>query len=91
MPIPYWRIQTDGINGGILERPAEVPGPKHGTNAFTCSVQVENFDATADLILENGGKIALEKFPVSGKCWQNYFLDSEGNTFGLFQVDEMAA
>lgn len=53
-------------------------------------MQVEDFDATARRILENGGQIALEKFAVVGKCWQGYFLDTEGNTFGLFQVDKHA-
>ncbi len=41
-------------------------------------------------ILSLGGKIALPKFAVPGVCWQGYFIDTEGNTFGLFQVDEKA-
>jgi predicted enzyme related to lactoylglutathione lyase len=35
-----------------------------------------------------GLPIALEKFAVPGSCWQGSFLDPEGNTFGLFQVDK---
>jgi uncharacterized protein len=58
---------------------------------FTCSMEVENFDAVAGEILKNGGAVASEKFAVPGKCWQGYFLDTEGNVFGLFQVDEKAA
>jgi uncharacterized protein len=27
---------------------------------------------------------------VPGTCWQGYFIDTEGNTFGIFQVDEEA-
>ena len=27
---------------------------------------------------------------VPGKCWQGYFIDTEGNTFGIFEVDEEA-
>jgi uncharacterized protein len=41
-------------------------------------------------IVSLGGKIALPKFAVPGTCWQGYFIDTEGNTFGLFQVDETA-
>jgi len=70
-----------------LPRPAPVPGGGAGTNAFVCSIQVENFDQTAKKILRLGGQVALEKFAVPGKCWQGYFLDTERNTFGLFQVD----
>jgi hypothetical protein len=88
MPIPYWRIKTDSINGAILQRPAAQPAPEQGTNAFTCSFQVENFDAMAATILAQGGTVAMPKFPVPGTCWQGYFLDPEGNVFGLFEVDE---
>ncbi len=91
LPIEYWRIEMAGIYGGLLKRPAKTPPPEHGTNAFVCSVQVEDFDAVAEKILKNGGLIALEKFAVPGRCWQGYFLDTEGNTFGLFQVDKSAA
>lgn len=91
LPIEYWRIEMAGIYGGLLKRPAKVPPPQSGTNAYVCSMQVENFDETAKKILSNGGQVALEKFSVPGKCWQGYFLDPEGNTFGLFQVDEKAA
>jgi predicted enzyme related to lactoylglutathione lyase len=52
--------------------------------------KIEDFDAMAKKIKENGGIVALEKFAVPGKCWQGYFQDPEGNTFGLFQVDKDA-
>ncbi len=91
LPIDYWRIETQGIRGGLLERPAPVPAPPSGTNAYVCSIQVEDFDATAKKILDQGGQIALDKFSIPGKCWQGYFIDTEGNTFGLFQVDSNAA
>ena len=86
LPIDYWQIATEGINGGLLERPAPVPPPMSGTNAYTCSMQVADFDATAEAILAHGGQVAMDKFLIPGKCWHGYFLDSEGNTFGLFQV-----
>ncbi len=90
-PIEYYRIEMAGINGGLLPRPAKTPPPMHGTNAFTNSVEVKNFDETANKILKNGGVVALEKFAVPGRCWQGYFLDLEGNVFGIFQVDPKAA
>jgi len=90
-PIDYWRIETDGVRGGLLKRPAKAPPPQSGTNAYVCSMQVESFDRTAEIILRSGGQIALPKFAVPGRCWQGYFLDPQGNTFGLFQVDKDAA
>ena len=89
-PLEYYRIETETINGGLLKRPAPTPSPNSGTNAFTCSVLVDDFASTAKRILELGGQIALPKFAVPGRCWQGYFIDSDNNTFGIFQVDENA-
>ena len=90
LPVEYWRIETGGSRGGLLKRPAAPPPPECGTNAFVVSIEVENFDETAEKIVGLGGKIALPKFAVPGVCWQGYFVDHEGNTFGIFQVDETA-
>ena len=90
LPISYWSIETGGSRGGLLKRPAQMPPPQSGTNAFVCSLEVDNFDATSKVILQLGGLVALPKFPVPGKCWQGYFVDTEGNTFGIFEVDENA-
>jgi len=90
VPIEYYRIETATLFGGLLKRPASVPPVGTGTNAFTCSIQVESFDKTAEVILANGGQIALPKFAIPGRCWQGYFIDLDHNTFGIFQVDEQA-
>jgi predicted enzyme related to lactoylglutathione lyase len=89
MPIDYYRIETGDIHGAILERPAPVV-PMSGTNAFTCSFEVPDFDVVAEVILSNGGAVALPKFAVPGRCWQGYFIDADQNVFGIFQVDEHA-
>lgn len=90
VPIEYYRIETNSINGGLLKRPAKVPPTESGTNAFVCSVQVESFDKTNDRILQNGGQVALPKFAIPGRCWQGYFVDLDNNTFGIFEVDPNA-
>ena len=90
LPIEYWRIETGGARGGLLKRPAQPPPPECGTNAFVCSIEVENFDETSEKILSLGGEVALPKFAIPGTCWQGYFVDTEGNTFGIFEVDESA-
>ena len=90
LPVEYWRIETGGARGGLLRRPAQPPPPGYGTNAFVVSIEVENFDETAQKIVSLGGQVALPKFAVPGVCWQGYFIDTEGNTFGLFQVDATA-
>ncbi len=91
IPIPYYRMtSTSGIMGAILQRPVATPPIGGGTNAFTCSVQIASFDETAQKIMQNGGRVAMEKFAVPGRCWQGYFLDSDNNVFGLYQPDENA-
>ena len=90
LPIQYWTIETGGSRGGLLKRPAKTPPPQCGTNAFVCSLEVANFDTTAQTIEQLGGIVALPKFAVPNTCWQGYFIDLDGNTFGIFQVDPNA-
>ena len=94
---PYWMIMTApkdskeaGINGGLLQRPANLPPQGCGTNAFVCTMQVDNFDETAKKIVAAGGIVAMPKFALVGMAWQGYFLDTEGNTFGVHQADKNA-
>lgn len=90
VPIEYYRIETSSINGGLLKRPAKIPPMESGTNAYVCSIQVDDFDKTSNMILQQGGIVAMAKFAIPGRCWQGYFLDPDHNIFGLFQVDEKA-
>ena len=90
----YWFIMTAdkdskelGINGGMLKRPAKTPPHECGVNAFVCTVVVENYDASAKKIEAAGGTVAMPKFAIPGMAWQGYFIDPEGNTFGLHQAD----
>jgi uncharacterized protein len=90
LPIEYYHIETESITGGLLKRPVKVPPAEYGTNAFTCSFQVESFDKTAERIMQNGGQVAMQKFAIPKKCWQGYFLDQDNNVFGIVEVDENA-
>jgi predicted enzyme related to lactoylglutathione lyase len=90
VPIEYYRIETNSMNGGLLQRPAKVPPPESGTNAYTCSILVDNFDKTSELILKNGGQVAMPKFAIPGRCYQGYFIDQDNNVFGIFEVNENA-
>ena len=95
---PYWGILTapmeadgkpskePGINGGLLKRPCPAPKPEQGTNAFVCTVQVDDYDEMEKKILAAGGIVAMPKFSLGGMAWQGYYIDTEGNTVGLHQV-----
>ena len=91
----YWGIVTGpedqpGINGGLVQRPAPVPGEGHGTNAYVCTMGVADYDETEREILAAGGQVALPKMALTGMAWQGYYLDTEGNTFGIHQPDPEA-
>lgn len=60
LPIQYFQIETATLHGGLLERPAQTPPTQCGTNAFTCSFEVEDFDQTAEKILALGGRIEMD-------------------------------
>ena len=76
-----------GINGGLLKRPCPAPKPEQGSNAFVCTMQVANYDDTAKKIETAGGTVAMPKFAIPGMAWQGYYLDTEGNTFGIHEPD----
>jgi predicted enzyme related to lactoylglutathione lyase len=51
------------------------------------TVGCQDFDDTAAQILQAGGTVALAKHALPGMAWQGYFLDTEGNVFGVHQPD----
>ncbi len=92
----YWVVMTaeqdskePGIHGGLLKRPVAL-AEQCGANAFVCTVQVENYEEMAKKIEMAGGKVAMPKFALPKMAWQGYYLDTEGNTFGIHQPDENA-
>lgn len=91
----YWGVVTGpddepGINGGLLKRPVATPGAGQGVNAFVCTVAVDDYDPAETRILTHGGQVALPKTALTGMAWQGYYLDTEGNTFGIHQPDPEA-
>ena len=92
----YWMIMTGktdasgGINGGLTRRVGKAPEKGAPVNGFVCTMVVENYDAVAQKIMDNGGMIALPKMALVGMAWQGYFLDTDNNLFGLHQIDVQA-
>lgn len=90
--MPYFGAVTGnenehGIDGALMQRQSAPPETHQALNAFACTIGVENYDLTEAKIIENGGKLAMPKFALSGMAWQGYYIDSEGNTFGIHQPD----
>ena len=90
--MPYFGAVTGnenehGIDGALMQRQSAPPETHQALNAFACTIGVENYDLTEAKIIENGGKLAMSKFALPGMAWQGYYIDPEGNTFGIHQPD----
>jgi predicted enzyme related to lactoylglutathione lyase len=93
---PYWMVKTGeagtpGIDGGLLPRRGPGPADMAAVNAFVCTVDVADLDAMVAKLVACGGAVALPKMPIPTVGWLAYGKDTEGNLFGMMQMDEKAA
>ncbi|MBS4220508.1 VOC family protein [Bacillus sp. FJAT-49711] len=93
--MPYFGAVTGeeselGINGALMQRQSAAPETNQPLNGFACTMGVENYDKTETKIIELGGKVAKSKHALPGMAWQGYYIDTEGNIFGIHQPDENA-
>jgi hypothetical protein len=95
--LEYWVVMTGGkdepggINGGILRRRGSAPTTGQPVNAYVCTLNVSSYDEYAAKIEANGGKNVAPKMALVGMAWLGYFVDTEGNIFGIHQEDKNAA
>ncbi|MFJ7977050.1 VOC family protein [Peribacillus sp. JNUCC 23] len=90
--MPYFGAVTGDeneprIDGALMQRQSAPPEANQGLNAFACTMGVENYDLTETKIIENGGQVAMPKYALPGMAWQGYYMDTEGNIFGIHQPD----
>lgn len=81
----YWLVGTGpdgepGIDGAFQKRDRQA-------DAWMNVIGVESIDESIAKVQAAGGSIALDKMPVPGQGWAAYAMDSEGNTFGMFESD----
>ena len=92
---PYWLIKTGekgtpGIDGGLMPRRGPAPADMQPVNAFVCTVDVANLDAMVKRVTELRGSIALPRMAIPTVGWLAYGKDTEGNLFGMMQMDANA-
>ncbi|MBK0422216.1 VOC family protein [Leucobacter sp. CSA2] len=93
--MPYFGVRTGegagpGIDGAIMQRHGANPEPGAAVAGAVLTMGVESFDRTAEAILAAGGTVALPKAALPGMAWQGYFLDLDGNVFGIHEPDPEA-
>ena len=92
METEYWLIdvgdQTQG--GAILKRDAAVAPMGSSPRAFVCTIGVDSVNSAVDKVVKAGGQVAVPKMGIDQMGWVAYLLDTEGNTFGVFEMDPNA-
>lgn len=88
-PIPYYLVETNDLKGN--------PGPGGGMAKRTDPQQgvvnyigVSSIDETVEKIKQLGGKVIQEKQTIPGYGTLAVCMDTENNTFGLFEENEKA-
>jgi predicted enzyme related to lactoylglutathione lyase len=87
-PIEYWNISTGeegqpGIDGGLMRREEQPPGTVN-------TIDVPDLDEYMAKAKDAGAVIVMDKMPVPGVGWMCYIRDTEGNVFGMMEMDESA-
>ncbi len=87
-PMEYWMIKTGddskpGINGGMARR---MPGQIGITN----TIEVPSLDEYTRKIQSSGGQVLIPKMPIPSVGYFATCMDTEGNIFGIIQMDQSA-
>jgi hypothetical protein len=86
-PMEYWMATTGneepGINGGLSKR---MPGQMGMTN----TIGVPSVDEYSKKITDKGGQLIVPKIPIPKVGWFAQCMDTEGNMFGIIEMDETA-
>jgi len=86
-PTDYWIVTTGtkepGINGGLSKR---IPGQMGITNTIT----ITSIDKFSKKIIEKGGQMIIPKMAILKVGWFAQCMDTEGNMFGIIQMDNKA-
>ncbi|MDH3395694.1 MAG: VOC family protein [Nitrosopumilus sp.] len=86
-PMDYWMAKTGtkepGIDGGMSKR---MPGQIGMTN----TINVPSIEKFSKKIMENGGQLIIPKMAIPKVGWFAQCMDTEGNMFGIIEMDEKA-
>jgi len=87
-PMDYWLVTSGpesqpGINGALTHRSQLNSGTVN-------TLSVESIDKSMADVTNAGGKILTPKSPIPNVGWFAYCADTEGNTFGIIQMDPNA-
>jgi len=88
-PFEYYSIETTDLEGnpGVAGGMGLRGSPEQRITNF---VEVTSVDEYCDRVKELGGMVLQTKMPVPGYGYLAVCMDTEENTFGLWEIDENA-
>lgn len=86
----FWHVEgtPKGFSARLIKRHGDGPAKGAAVMGGVGSFAVEDVDAAGEKILAAGGTAALPKFHIEGDGWTAYYLDPDGNVFGVYQAEE---
>lgn len=75
---PMWQAPNKISGGGLAPRSDDFGQPRS-------YVEVDSIDDTLALATEHGGRILMEKSPISETSWWAVFEDPDGNVLGVYE------
>ena len=91
-PPDFYMIEMDAapvpLLGSLQKRRYLAPGKQ--TIGYECSLSVENVDEIARLVVQNGGRIVMQRTTLVGIGYLIFFEDPSGNIAGAMQYDTNA-
>ncbi|MGJ9422715.1 VOC family protein [Aeromicrobium sp. CF3.5] len=75
---PMWQAPNQISGGGLAPRDDGFTQPRS-------YVEVDSIDETMAIVTESGGRIVMEKSPISETSWWAIFEDPDGNVVGLYE------
>lgn len=75
---PMWQAPNKISGGGLASRDMGLTQPRS-------YVEVDSIDDALAKVDELGGKVTMEKSPISETSWWAAFEDTEGNQLGLYE------
>lgn len=75
---PMWRAPNQISGGGLAPRGEGFTQPRS-------YVETDSIEETLELVKASGGKVLMDKSPISETSWWAIFEDPDGNHVGLYE------
>lgn len=75
---PMWQAPNQISGGGLAPRSEDFAQPRS-------YVEVDSIEESLACVTANGGRVVMERAPISETSWWAIFEDPDGNTIGLYE------